>query len=149
MLTPNHSTSIEVPHGITIKVLKQGTSIKVPNSTSMDELHTWLKIAEGVCLNLSYLYYLCHRKFNNVDLYSKYSKYIYLSLLPRICVPHAYYTSVSCVKSIQTVLAVFGKSLLIYKLACGTLRYFQQKLWHQKKGMTSVRQSGDLTQIVN
>ena len=51
MLTPNHSTSIEVPHDTTIKVLQQGTSIKVPNGTSMDVLHTWLKIAEGVCSN--------------------------------------------------------------------------------------------------
>ena len=69
MLTLNHSTSIEVPHGTTIKVLQQGTSIKVLNGISMDALHTLLKIAEGVCSNLSYFYYLCHRKFNNV--YSK------------------------------------------------------------------------------
>ena len=71
MMTPDHSrsTSIDVPHGTTIKVFQQGTSIKVPKGTSMDVLHTWLKIAEGVCSNLSYFYYLCHRKFNNV--YSK------------------------------------------------------------------------------
>ena len=56
MLTPNHSTSIEVPHGTTIKVLQQGTSIYVPNGTLMDVLHMWLKIAEGVCSNLSYFY---------------------------------------------------------------------------------------------
>ena len=56
MLTPNHSTSIEVPHGTTIKVFQQGTSIKVPNGTLMDVLHMWLIIAEGVCSNLSYLY---------------------------------------------------------------------------------------------
>ena len=66
---------------------------------------------------------------------------------PVFCVPHAYYTRVSCVKIIQIVLACFGESLLIYKLAYGTFRYFQQKLLHQKKGIASVRQSGDLTKL--
>ena len=48
----NRSTT----YGTTIKVLQQGMSINVPNGTLMDVLHMWLKIAEGVCSNLSYFY---------------------------------------------------------------------------------------------
>ena len=112
MLTQYHSTSIEVPHGTTIKVLQQGTSIKVPNGTLMDVLHSWLKIAAGCAqIYLNFINYVIESSImyiqNVLDIFT--GRYC-----PKFCVPHAYYTSVPCVKSLQIVLAFFGKSSLIY-----------------------------------
>ena len=105
----------------------------------------WLKIVEGVCSNLSSIIYAIESSIlyilNVLNIFT-------FRYCPEFCDPHASYTRVSCVKSIQIVLACFRESLLIYKLAYGTFRYFQQKLSHQKKGITSVRQSGELTKHI-
>ena len=112
MLTPNHSTSIEVPHGTTIKVLQQGTSIKVPNCTLMDVLHMWLKIAEG-CAQI--FFFSINYALESSIMYIQNALTIFtFRYCPEFCLPHAYYTSVPCVKSLQIVLPFFGKSLLIY-----------------------------------
>ena len=116
MLTPNHSTTIEVPHGTTNKVLQQGTSIKVPDGTLMDTYYTHGRKLQRGCAQI-YLISIIYAIESSIMYIQNDLNIFNFRYCPEFCVSHAYYTSVPCVKSIQMVLTFFEKSWLIY-LTC-------------------------------